>query len=282
MNTGTGAGATVGAVLSLRGVSRTIDGTDLLRDVDWEVLPAQRWVVLGPTGSGMSWEVGIATMWDHPSAGTVELLGQRLGRTDVRRLRSRVGFTSAAMAAMLRRSLTAAEVVMTAKHAALEPWWHAYDDTDARRAHDALERVGCRDRADQRFGTLSSGERQRVLLARALSLEPGLVVLDEPNAGLDLGGREQLIVTLSGLAADPATPPLVLVTHHTDEIPDNFTHALLLRDGKVLASGSLEDTLTSANLSACFGLDLLLERRHGRWSARAHRYIEGRGIIDGC
>jgi len=258
-----------GAVLSLRGVQRTIDGARLLRDVDWEVRPGQRWVVLGPNGSGKTTLVRIATMWDHPSAGAVELLGERLGRTDVRRLRARVGFTSAAMAAMLRPSLTAAEVVMTAKHAALAPWWHAYDADDARRAQAALERVGCGDRLDQRFGTLSSGEQQRVLLARALSMEPGVIVLDEPNAGLDLAGREQLIVTLSGLAADPETPPMVLVTHHTDEIPDGFTHALLLRDGAVLAEGPMDETLTSKNLSECFGLDLTLERRHGRWTARA-------------
>ena len=258
-----------GAVLALRGVGRAVDGTQVLRGVDWEVRPGQRWVVLGPNGSGKTTLVRIATMWEHPSTGVVELLGQRLGRTDVRRLRAGVGFTSAAMADMLRPSLTAAEVVMTAKHAALEPWWHRYDAADAGRARAALERVGCGDRSDQRFGTLSSGERQRVLLARALSLEPGVVVLDEPNAGLDLGGREQLIVLLSDLAADPDTPPLVLVTHHADEIPEGFTHALLLRDGAVLASGPMDETLTSANLSECFGLDLTLERRHGRWTARA-------------
>ena len=263
--------ATDGAVLALRGVQRTIDGARLLGDIDWEVHPTQRWVVLGPNGSGKTTLVRIATMWDHPSSGVVELLGERLGRTDVRRLRTRVGFTSAAMAGMLRPSLTAAEVVMTAKHAALAPWWHAYDAHDAGRARAALERVGCGDRCDQRFGTLSSGEQQRVLLARALSQDPGVIVLDEPNAGLDLAGREQLITTLSGLATDPETPPLVLVTHHADEIPDGFTHALLLRDGAVLASGPIDETLTSANLSECFGLDLTLERRHGRWTARAAR-----------
>ena len=258
-----------GAVLALRGVQRSIDGARLLRDVDWQVRPAERWVVLGPNGSGKTTLVRIATMWDHPSSGTVELLGERLGRTDVRRLRAKVGFTSAAMAAMLRPSLTAAEVVMTAKHAALAPWWHAYHADDAARARTALERVGCGDRADQRFGTLSSGEQQRVLLARALSQDPGVIVLDEPNAGLDLAGREQLLVTLSGLASDPATPPLVLVTHHTDEIPDGFTHGLLLKGGAVLAAGPISETLTSANLSECFDLDLTLERRHGRWTARA-------------
>lgn len=269
MSVGGAAGTSSGAVLSLRGVSRTIDGTEVLRGVDWEVHAGQRWVVLGPNGSGKTTLIRIATMWEHPSSGTVELLGQRLGRADVRRLRARVGFTSAAMADMLRPSLTAAEVVMTAKHAALEPWWHTYDADDVARALAELRRVGCGDRADQRFGTLSSGERQRVLLARAMALEPEVIVLDEPNAGLDLSGREELIGALQDLAADAATPPLVLVTHHADEIPDGFTHVLLLRAGAVLAAGPISGTLTGGTLSDCFGLELELERRHGRWTAWA-------------
>jgi len=271
VNTGDGAAATGGPVLALRGVSRTIDGTEVLQGIDWEVRPDQRWVVLGPNGSGKTTLVRIATMWEHPSAGTVELLGRRLGRTDVRRLRAHVGFTSAAMADMLRPSLTAVEAVMTAKHAALEPWLHTYDGEDSRRARAALQRVGCGHRADHRFGTLSSGERQRVLLARAMALEPEVIVLDEPNAGLDLAGREELIGTLRDLAVDPSTPPLVLVTHHADEIPDGFTHVLLLRAGTVLAAGPITETLTSASLSECFGLELGLERRHGRWTAWARR-----------
>ena len=256
-------------VLALRGVGRVIDGVTLLSDVDWEVSPGQRWVVLGPNGSGKTTLIRIASMWMHPSSGEVELLGARLGRVDVRRLRRRVGFASAAMADQLRPQLTAAEVVMTAKNAALEPWWHAYDADDRRQALEALERVGCGPRAGHRFGTLSSGERQRVLLARALSTEPGVILLDEPNAGLDLAGREELSATLSDLAADEATPPLVLVTHHTEEIPDGFTHGLLMRRGAVLHQGRIREVLTSQTLSACFGIDLELEHRHGRWTARA-------------
>ncbi len=262
-------GSTGSSVLSLRGVHRSIEGTKVLRGIDWEVCEGQRWVVLGLNGCGKTTLIRIASMWEHPSAGEVVLLGQRLGRVDVRRLRQHVGFTSAAMADMLRGSLTATEVVMTAKYAALEPWWHTYEDTDVERARVALGRVGCAHRADHRFGTLSSGERQRVLLARALSLDPQVIMLDEPNAGLDLAGREQLMLTLRDLALDASTPPLVLVTHHTDEIPDGFTHALLLHAGRVLSAGPIDETLTAANLSECFGLDLLLERRHGRWSARA-------------
>ena len=271
MSTSAGAAGADGPLLALQGVSRTIDGIEVLRGIDWEVHPGQRWVLLGPNGSGKTTLVRIATMWEHPSAGTVEMLGHRLGRTDVRRLRARVGFTSAAMADLLRPSLTAEQVVMTAKHAALEPWWHTYDDEDSRRARDALQRVGCGHRADRRFGTLSSGERQRVLLARAMALDPEVIVLDEPNAGLDLAGREELILTLQDLAGDPATPPLVLVTHHADEIPDGFTHVLMLRAGTVLAAGPIAETLTGEALSECFGLELGLERRHGRWTAWARR-----------
>ena len=258
-------------VLALRSVGRVIDGTALLSDIDWEVRQGQHWAVLGPNGSGKTTLVRIASMWAHPSSGDVELLGHQLGRTDVRRLRMRVGFASAAMADRLRPELTATEVVMTAKHAALEPWWHSYSSSDRRGALLALKRMGCEHRAGHRFGALSSGERQRVLLARALSTDPCVVLLDEPNAGLDLTGREDLIAALNDLAADPHAPPLVLVTHHTEEIPDGFTHCLLMRAGTVFAQGRIDAVLTAETLSSCFGLRLDLERRHGRWTARAVR-----------
>ena len=258
-----------GSVHALRGVTKMIDGVTLLRNIWWEVRGGQRWVVLGPNGSGKTTLIRVASLWMLPSRGEVELLGERLGRVDVRILRARVGLCSAAMADQLRPHLSAADVVMTARYGALEPWWHTYDEADRRNAVDNLARVGCAHRANHAFGTLSSGERQRVLLARALSVNPDVILLDEPNAGLDLAGREELVTTLSGLAADPATPPLVLVTHHTEEIPDGFTHLLLLRDGAVLAQGEIDDVLTAQNLSECFGLDLHLERSHGRWTARA-------------
>ncbi len=158
---------------------------------------------------------------------------------------------------------------MTAEHAALEPWWHEYTDRDRQRARDLLERFGCGAMAEHPFGTLSSGERQRVQLARTLMTEPGLLLLDEPTAGLDLAGREDLVNRLAGLAADPSTPATVLVTHHVDEIPPGFDHVLLLRRGRVLACGPLEDTLTTDSLGACFDMDVVLERRHDRWFAFA-------------
>lgn len=256
-------------VLRLTGVGLVHGDRRVLDDVSWEVRAGERWVVLGSNGSGKTSLLSIASLYQHPSGGAVEVLGERLGRTDVRRLRTRIGLASAAMADRLRPGLAALDVVVTAKHAALEPWWHDYDDEDRARAHSLLERVGAGALAEQRFGTLSSGERQRVQLARTLMAEPGLLLLDEPTAGLDVGGREDLVGRLAGLARDPATPPVVLVTHHVEEIPPGFGHALLLRAGRVQAAGPIGAVLTSRALSACFALALEVERRGDRWTARA-------------
>ena len=190
-------------------------------------------MVLGRNGSGKSSLLRIASLYLHPSEGTVDVLGQRLGRTDVRVLRTRIGVASSGMADMLRSDLTPVDVVMTAKNAALEPWWHHYDDADRARAVTCLEQLGIGHLAHRSFATLSSGERQRVLLARTLMPEPGLLLLDEPTAGLDLAGREDLVAGLADLAADPTTPATVLVTHHVEEIPRGFTHLLLLAEGRV-------------------------------------------------
>ncbi len=252
-------------VLDLRGIRLVRDGATILDGVDWSVAPAERWVVLGPNGSGKTSLVRIASMWLHPSAGSVEVAGGVLGRVDVRRHRTRIAVVSAAVADLLRPGITVLDAVLTAKHAALEPWWHDYDDADRATASASLERFGVARFAARTFGTLSSGERQRVLLARALAADPAVVLLDEPMAGLDLAAREDLVGRLAALAADPASPPLVLVTHHVDELPPGFTHCLLLRDGRVLAAGPLDDVLTEASLSATFGVPLRLERRHGRW-----------------
>jgi iron complex transport system ATP-binding protein len=188
----------------------------------------------------------------------------------VRRLRRRVGFAAAAFADMLRPALTAADIVMIAKNAALEPWWHTYDDADRARARELLGRVHIGHLADRTFGTLSSGERQRVLIARTLMNDPGLVLLDEPNAGLDLVSREELVHSLDSLAADPTLAPIVLVTHHVEEIPARFTHALLMRDGAAIAQGPIGDVITTEGLSECLGIAVAVERRHGRFSAFAN------------
>ena len=261
-----------GAPLELDQIVFERDGRRILDDISLHVTLGQHWLVLGANGSGKTTLLRIASMYEHPSSGSVRVLGELLGRTDVRRLRRRIGYTSAALRAEFRPALTSAEIVMTAKNAALEPWWHQYDDDDRARARDCLARLGVAVLADHQLATLSSGEQQRVFLARTLMNDPGILLLDEPSAGLDLGGREQLVAALGDLAADRAGPPFVLVTHHVDEVPEGVTHALLLRDGRAVSQGPIDEALTEAALSDCFEMNLALERRpDGRLSAWARR-----------
>ena len=255
-------------VLALRGVGFRREGRDLLDGIDWTVEQDQRWIVLGANGSGKTSLVRIAALYEHPSRGTVDVLGERLGRTDVRDLRRRVALVSPALVDLIRPGLTGTEVVMCAKYAALEPWWHTYTDQDRARAVELLDAQGVGFAARRPYGSLSSGERQRVLLARALMAEPGLVLLDEPSAALDLGGRERLVDRLDALALDPSAAPVVLVTHHVEEIPPAFTHVLVLRAGRILGAGPIEATLTEELLGEAFDLPLRLERHSGRWAAR--------------
>ena len=254
-------------VLALAGVDLIRDGRAILRRIDWRVRRGERWVVLGPNGSGKTTLCRLASLYVHPSRGAVEVLGERLGRADVRDLRRRLGVTGAAVADMLQPSLRVEDVVVTGRYAALTPWWHDYTADDRERARALLDRFGCRPLAGAAFGALSSGERQRVLLARILMNDPALWLLDEPTAGLDLGGRERLVGLLGAAASEPDAPATVLVTHHVDEIPRGFTHALLLEGGRVRAAGPIDETLTAESLSACFGVRLELERRNGRWLA---------------
>lgn len=254
-------------VLALSGVDLVREGRAILRRIDWRVRRGERWAVLGPNGSGKTTLLRVASLYLHPSRGAVDVLGQRLGRTDTRELRRHAQLTSAALVDMLQPKLRAEDVVVTGKYAALAPWWHRYTSADRRKARALLDRFGCRALAGAAFGTLSSGERQRVLLARTLMSDPALWLLDEPTAGLDLGGREQLVALLGTVAADAGPPSIVMVTHHVEEIPPAFTHALLLAGGRVHAAGAIEDVLTSDRLSSCFGVPLTLERRDGRWLA---------------
>jgi len=255
------------AALEMRGVALVRGDAVLLQDITWTVARHERWVVLGPNGSGKTSLLRLASLYDHPSRGTVIIDGEELGRTDVRALRTRIGLASPAFGDLLRPGLTAAEVVMTARYAALEPWWHTYDDTDRRHAEELLDRFGVGGAAGRSVASLSSGERQRVLLARAFAGAPALVLLDEPTAGLDLGGREELVAALGVRPGDPPGPPTVLVTHHVEEIPAGTTHVLLLRGGRVLAAGPLDDVLTEDALGETFGLPLHLERRGDRFAA---------------
>jgi iron complex transport system ATP-binding protein len=255
------------AALVLDGVGVTRDGRDLLDGIHWTVQPDERWVVLGPNGSGKSTLLRVAALHLHPSRGHVTVLGHRLGGADIRSLRQRIGYAAAALADSFRPTITALDVVMTAKHGALEPWWHTYDDADRHEARDRLARLGVDHLATREYGTLSSGERQRVLVARTLMGDIGLVLLDEPNAGLDVGGREWLVAGLDALGRDPTSPPSVLVTHHLEEIPPATTHALLVSDARVRASGAIDDVLTADAVSATFGVSLGVRRQAGRWFA---------------
>lgn len=249
-------------------VSLTIDGACIVDGVTWTVQPAERWVILGSNGAGKTSLLRIAALYQHPSRGTLDVLGERLGRTDVRLLRERVAFSSPALAARLEPSMTAAEVVMTARYAALAPWWHRYTDGDRARAYELLREWRCESLADHPFPTLSAGERQRVLLARTLMNEPGIVLLDEPTAGLDIGGREELVADLASWARDTTRPPIVLVTHHLEEIPPGFTHAMVMKRARVLAQGTIEEVVTTEVLSDAFELDLRVESQAGRFTAR--------------
>jgi iron complex transport system ATP-binding protein len=268
------AGLSTTPALLLEDVSLRRDGNEILSHVDWRVAPGERWVVIGPNGSGKTTLLQIAGARLHPSSGTVEILGERLGRSDWRAVRARVGFVSGSVVRSLRPALAAGDVVVTGMHGALEPWWHTYTDADRARARDLMALTGVDALADRPFGVISEGERQQVLLARMLMADPGLLLLDEPFAGLDLGARERLLARLSTLAADPATPPVVLVTHHVEEIPPGTTHALVLGDGHVVASGPIEDTLTADGLSAAFAFPIDLTREATsagpRYAARAH------------
>ena len=259
---------TPGEVAVLSGVGVVRDGRWILSGVDWTVRPGERWVVLGPNGSGKTTLLEILSTYLYPSAGSVTILGERHGHTDVRLLRRRIGYASAHLARMLDNRLTALEAVVTARTAALHPWWDRFTPADVRRARDLLRGVGSEQFAGHTLGTLSEGERQRVQIARALMSRPELLLLDEVSAGLDLGARERLVRRLTALAADPASPVIVFVTHHVEEIPRHFTHALLLRDGRPFALGPIDEALTEASLSGCFGLRITLERRGGRFVAR--------------
>jgi len=256
-------------VIVARAAGLDAPGTTILDGIDWDVRADQRWVVLGANGSGKTSLLRLAGAQTRPTRGSVDVLGQRLGRTDLRELRRRIGVASAAVTDQLRPGLSAHDAVVTARHGALEPWWHDYTAEDHHRADELLAAMGCAPFAARPIASLSQGERQRVVLARALMPNPGLLLFDEPAAGLDLPAREELVGRLSLLAVDPTAPPLVLVTHHVEEIPLGITHALLMRDGHVVATGEIDETLTADALSATFRLPVKVERRDGRWAAWA-------------
>lgn len=256
------------AVLELVDVTVRRGDSVLLNRVSWTVEEDERWVVLGPNGAGKTTLLQIASAQLFPTQGTVDVLEERLGTVDVFELRPRIGLTSAALAERIPRHETVHDVVVSAAYGVLGRWREVYDELDHDRATSLLRELGAKHLAPRTFGTLSEGERKRVQIARALMSDPELMLLDEPAAGLDLGGREDLVSTLSLLAYDPDSPATVLVSHHVEEIPPGFTHALLLRQGSVVAAGLLDQTLTEQNLSSTFGMPLTVVHSEGRWAAR--------------
>ena len=256
-------------VLKLRGVTVRRETSLLLRNVDWTAHEDERWIVIGPNGAGKTTLLQVAATLVHPTEGTVEILGERLGDVNVFDLRPRIGLTSAALAERVPANEKVIDLVLTASYAILGRWKEEYESADVTRAVELLDALGCAHLIRRRFATLSEGERKRVQIARALMPDPELLLLDEPAAGLDLGGREDLLRRLTALARDPKAPMMVLVTHHVEEVPDGFTHAMLLRRGSVLAAGPLGEVFTERNLSRCFGVQLEIEHRQSRWTARA-------------
>jgi iron complex transport system ATP-binding protein len=256
-------------VLAVDDVTVTRSGQPLVQGVTWHVELDERWVVLGPNGAGKTTLINLATGQLYPTRGTVRILGELLGRTDVSELRTRLGLVTARLADRVPRDETVRDAVVTAAWGVVGRFRESYDPIDVARAGELLEQWGMAALAGRTFGTLSEGERKRTQIARAMMTDPELLLLDEPAAGLDLGGREDLVRRLSELAHDPDAPATVLVTHHVEEIPPGFTHALLLREGSVVAAGLVADVITAENLTKTFGLPLVVDRVGERYTARS-------------
>ncbi|WP_432995073.1 ABC transporter ATP-binding protein [Dactylosporangium sp. CA-233914] len=254
-------------VIAVDDATVTRDGSHLIRSVSWRVELDERWVILGPNGAGKTTLLNLAGARLYPTSGTVTVLGERLGRTNIAELKTRLGFSSNGL--LLPGEETARDVVLTASWAVVGRFRERYDAMDEARAMALLDQLGVAGLADRLYGTLSEGERKRVQIARSLMTDPELLLLDEPTAGLDLGAREDLVRRLTALAEDPDAPALVLVTHHVEEIPPGFTHAMLMRDGGVVAQGLLHETVTAQNLSTTFGMPLKLTTIDGRFHAQA-------------
>ncbi len=261
--------AVMSAVLELVDVTVVRGEKTLLDSVDWTVQDGERWVILGPNGAGKSTLLSIAAARLHPTRGMVDILDEILGAVDVFELRPRIGVSSAPLAGQIPHAESVADVVLTAAYGVTGRWREEYDAADVARAEELLDAWGLAPLRERRYGTLSEGERKRVLIARALMTDPELLLLDEPAAGLDVGGREKLVQRLDELARDEAAPAMVMVTHHLEEVPDGFTHALLLREGRIVAAGPVGQVMTQKNLSETFDMALKLVRVGHRYAAFA-------------
>jgi iron complex transport system ATP-binding protein len=257
------------SVLQLDSVSVVRDGNRIIDDLSWTVEPDQRWVILGPNGAGKTTLLQLASASMHPSSGTAMLLGEKLGAIDVFDLKPRIGFASTALARRLPGNEAVLDVVMTAAYSVTGRWNEEYEDIDVKRARRVLAEWKLDQLENRLFGTLSDGEQKRVQIARSVMTDPELLLLDEPAASLDLGAREELLQLLGGYATGPQAPAIVMVTHHVEEIPPGFSHGLLLAEGKVVASGPIDEVITSEHLTSTFGLPLEVTRDSDRFTARA-------------
>lgn len=257
------------AVAEFVGVTYRRGDAILLDDIDLTVMEDERWIIVGPNGAGKTTLLQLMAGHTYPTDGIIGLLGEVLGTVDVFELRPRIGFTSFALAERIPKGERVLDVVLSAAYAVLGRWREEYDAMDVERARDLLESLRIGHLADRTFGTLSEGERKRTQIARALMTDPELLLLDEPASGLDLAGRESLVETLSNICLDPYSPATVLVTHQVEEIPVGITHCLLLGNGKVMAQGPIEQTLTDENLTRTYGMSLVVNHEEGRWSARS-------------
>ena len=258
------------AALELTDLTVVRDGNNILDSVSWKVRSEERWVILGPNGAGKTTVLQIASATMFPSSGKAKILGEKLGKVDVFELRPRIGFASTALGRRIPAAETVLDAVMTAAYSVTGRWNEEYDDIDVRRARRVLREWRLGHLEGRLFGTLSDGEQKRVQIARAVMTDPELLLLDEPAASLDLGAREELLQLLGAYAASPESPAMVMVTHHVEEIPPGFTHALLLADGAVRAAGPIAEIITGELLTDVFGLELIVSSsENGRYSARA-------------
>ena len=258
-------------LIDFHDVSLRRGGRVLVGPLNWAVELDERWVIVGPNGAGKTSLLRIAAATEHPSSGIAYVLGERLGRVDMAELRARVGLSSSSLAQRIPGNELVRDLVVSAGYAVLGRWQENYEDVDYDQAIDMLESLGAEHLVDRTYETLSEGERKRVLIARALMTDPELLLLDEPAAGLDLGGREELVARLTDLAADPDAPAIVLVTHHVEEIPPGFSHCMLLSEGQIVAAGLLPDVLNADNLSSAFGQSMTVDSIDGRYFARRVR-----------
>lgn len=254
-------------VVKFSEVSVSRSGKDILDQVSWQVNMGERWVIIGPNGAGKTTLISLIATYLFPSRGKVEILGKVLGRVDTSELKTRIGLTSASLLGLLPEHEKVEDIVLSSAYAIFGRWQEDYDPWDESRVSALLAALGVKELKERTFSTLSEGEKKRVMIARALMPDPEILLLDEPAAGLDLGGREDLLRRISSLSSEPTAPATVIVTHHLEEIPALTTHILVLKDGRVFKSGPIDEVLNSEMLSALYGTSIQLSQRDGRFFA---------------